>query len=220
MDQQSLLIIMAAFVVISAIALCIQAGFLFAIFKAIRTMEARTAPLIPKLDALVDTSRPTWRWKEGAEAIGGSTALLAQFQSAERVRQVFFKPGGQTPEVRFNVSPDELDDNVERFRLEIDGQAFEYRHGPPKAVSMSWPGGTVGQAVASFEQRGGAHPQTAFQGPWALFRLLDQASVVPQSDTRLLATFKVNGSQARVLFEAASIRNPIVRQDVIRFRCE
>jgi hypothetical protein len=57
MDQQSLLIIMAAFVVISAIALCIQAGFLFAIFKAIRTMEARTAPLIPKLDALVDTSR-------------------------------------------------------------------------------------------------------------------------------------------------------------------
>ena len=172
------------------------------------------------LAALVDTSRPTWRWKEGAEAIGGSTALLAQFQSAERVRQVFFKPGGQTPEVRFNVSPDELDDNVERFRLEIDGQAFEYRHGPPKAVSMSWPGGTVGQAVASFEQRGGAHPQTAFQGPWALFRLLDQASVVPQSDTRVLATFKFNGSQARVLFEAASIRNPIVRQDVIRFRCE
>lgn len=57
MDQQSLLIIMAAFVVISAIALCIQAGFLFAIFKAIRTMEARTAPLIPKLDALVDSSR-------------------------------------------------------------------------------------------------------------------------------------------------------------------
>ncbi|MBV8805971.1 MAG: hypothetical protein JO042_13015, partial [Sinobacteraceae bacterium] len=172
------------------------------------------------LAALVDTSRPTWRWKEGAEAIGGSTALLAQFQAAERVRQVFFKPGGQAPEVRFNVSPDELDDNVERFRLEIDGQAFEYRHGPPKAVSMSWPGGTVGQAVASFEQRGGAHPQTAFQGPWALFRLLDQASVVPQSDTRVLATFKVNGSQARVLFEAASIRNPIVRQDVIRFRCE
>jgi hypothetical protein len=57
MDQQTLLIIMAAFVIISAIALCIQAGFLFAIFKAIKTMEARTAPLIPKLDALVDSSR-------------------------------------------------------------------------------------------------------------------------------------------------------------------
>jgi hypothetical protein len=57
MDQQTLLIIMAAFVVISAIALCIQAGFLFAIFKALRGMEARTAPLIPKVDALVESSR-------------------------------------------------------------------------------------------------------------------------------------------------------------------
>lgn len=57
MDQQNLLIIMAAFVVISAIALCIQAGFLFAIFKAIRGMEAKTAPLIPKMDALVESSR-------------------------------------------------------------------------------------------------------------------------------------------------------------------
>ena len=171
------------------------------------------------LAALVDTSRATWKWKEGAEAIGGSTALLAQFQTADRIRQVFFKPGGQVPEVRFNISPDELDDNVDRFRLEIDGQVLEYRHGPPKAVSMMWPGGAVGAAVASFEQHSGAHPQAAFQGPWALFRLLDQATLVPQSDTRLLATFKVNGSQARVLFEAASIRNPIVRQDAIRFHC-
>ena len=57
MDQQTLLIIMAAFVIVSAIALCIQAGFLFAIFKAVKTMEARTMPLIPKLDALVESSR-------------------------------------------------------------------------------------------------------------------------------------------------------------------
>jgi len=172
------------------------------------------------LAALVDTSRPTWRWKEGAEAIGGSTALLAQFQAAERVRQLFFKPGAPTPEVRFNVSPDELDENVDRFRLEIDGQALEYRHGPLQAVSMKWPGSSVGQAIASFEQHGGTHPQLSFQGPWALFRILDQAVLAPQSDTRLLATFKVNGSQSRVVFEAASVRNPIVHRDTVRFNCE
>ncbi len=57
MDQQTLLDIMAAFVIVSAVALCIQAGFLFGIFKAVKTMEARTAPLIPKLDALVESSR-------------------------------------------------------------------------------------------------------------------------------------------------------------------
>jgi len=172
------------------------------------------------LAALVDTSRATWRWKEGAESIGGSAALLSQFQAAQRLRELFFKPGGQAPEVRFNVSPDELDENSDRFKLEIDGQALEYHHGPPKTVGMVWPGGAVGQAVASFDQRSGAHPQAAFQGPWALFRLIDQASVTPQSDTRLLATFKLNGSQARVVFEAASIRNPLVRRDAIRFHCK
>jgi hypothetical protein len=53
MDQNLLLIIMAVFVFIAAVALCIQAGFLFGIFKAMRSLEERTAPLLPKLDALI-----------------------------------------------------------------------------------------------------------------------------------------------------------------------
>jgi type VI secretion system protein ImpL len=121
--------------------------------------------------------------------------------------------------VHFNVSPDELDQEVDRFRLEIDGQAFEYRHGPPRAVSMAWPGGAIGAAVASFEFRDGTHPQTAFQGPWALFRLLDRATTQPQSDTRFLVTFRQDGKAARVVFEAASIRNPLARQELARFHC-
>ncbi|MHB8477413.1 MAG: type VI secretion system membrane subunit TssM [Steroidobacteraceae bacterium] len=171
------------------------------------------------LAPLVDTSRSVWRWRDGAESVGGSAALLAQFQAAERIRQVFFKPSGQAPEVHFNVSPDELDQDVDRFRLEIDGQAFEYRHGPPRAVSMAWPGGAVGGAVASFEFRDGTHPQTAFQGPWALFRLLDHATTQAQSDTRFLVTFRQDGKVARVVLEAASIRNPLARQDLARFHC-
>jgi type VI secretion system protein ImpL len=172
------------------------------------------------LAALVDTSHATWRWKEGAEAIGGSASMLRQFQDAERLRQVFFKPGGQTPEVHFNVSPDDLDPNVDSFHLEIDGQPpLDYRHGPPQAVSMSWPGGASGHALALFQQHSGTHAQLEFQGAWALFRLLDQASVQPLSDTRLAVTFRAGGSQARVILEAASIRNPFVHQEVARFHC-
>ncbi len=171
------------------------------------------------LAPLVDTSRPVWRWRDGAESVGGSQTLLAQFQSAERIRQVFFKPGGQVPEVHFNVSPDDLDPDVDRFRLEIDGQAFEYRHGPPRVVSMTWPGGAVGAASASFELHDGSHPQTAFQGPWAMFRMLDHATTQAQSDTRFVVTFRQDGKTARVVFEAASIRNPLARQELARFHC-
>jgi type VI secretion system protein ImpL len=172
------------------------------------------------LAALVDTTGPTWRWRTGAEAIGGSAALLAQFQAADRLRQLFFAPGGgQVPAARFTLTPDELDADVDRFRLEVDGQSMEYHHGPPQAVSMSWPGGAVGMAIVTFELHNGAHPQIAYQGPWALFRLLDAATVEPKSGTEFLLTFRSNGKQARLLMEAASIRNPFGHADVTRFRC-
>jgi type VI secretion system protein ImpL len=171
------------------------------------------------LAALVDTSRSTWRWKEGAEAIGGSTAMLTQFQAVEEVRRVFFKPGSQTPEFRFNVTADELDDGVDRIRLDLDGQSFEYHHNQPQPQGIIWPGGPVGKALATFEFANGQHPAISKEGPWALFRLLDEATVQAQSDTHFLVTLRVNGKQARLIIDAASTRNPFARRDTLRFRC-
>lgn len=171
------------------------------------------------LAPLVDTSRAVWRWRDGADAIGGSASMLAQFQAADRLRQVFFKPGASTPEFRFNVTPDELDGSVERFRLEVDGQVLDYRHGPRRAVPMVWPGGAVGQAAAAFEQTGGLRPQIVYSGSWALFRLLEQASVQRVSETRYLVSFNIGGKQARVILDASSIRNPLARAELARFRC-
>jgi hypothetical protein len=64
MDQQALLIIMAVFVAVAAIALMIQAGMLFGIYKSSRAMQAKVetlAPkieqLLPKIEALADTSK-------------------------------------------------------------------------------------------------------------------------------------------------------------------
>src|SRR5690606_8269612 len=42
------------------------------------------------LAPLVDVSRTPWRWREGAAQIGGSAALLKQFQQAQRIRDVYF----------------------------------------------------------------------------------------------------------------------------------
>lgn len=55
--DQNLLIIIAVFVFVAAAALCIQAGFLFGIYKATRKFEERTLPLLPKVEALVESSR-------------------------------------------------------------------------------------------------------------------------------------------------------------------
>jgi hypothetical protein len=57
MDDHTLLMIMAVFVFVAAVALVIQAGMLFGIYKASRTIEQKATDLAPKVEALVDSSR-------------------------------------------------------------------------------------------------------------------------------------------------------------------
>jgi biopolymer transport protein ExbB/TolQ len=57
MDPNTLLVIMAVFVAVAAIALLIQAWFLFGIYKASRALEENARRLLPKVEALVEASR-------------------------------------------------------------------------------------------------------------------------------------------------------------------
>lgn len=53
MNNDALLYVMAAFVIISAIALCIQAGMLAGIYKTTKKLEAAINPLVPKVETLI-----------------------------------------------------------------------------------------------------------------------------------------------------------------------
>src|SRR5215469_136493 len=55
--DQNLLIIIAVFVFVAAVALTIQAGLLFGIYRSAKALEQKTMPLVPKVDALVESSR-------------------------------------------------------------------------------------------------------------------------------------------------------------------
>jgi hypothetical protein len=59
MDQQTLLITMAVFTGVAAVALIIQAGFLFGIYKAARGMNDKVTQLMPKIESLLEVSRRT-----------------------------------------------------------------------------------------------------------------------------------------------------------------
>jgi len=59
MDQQTLLTTMTVFVIVAAVALIIQAGFLFGVYKASRGMNDKVQQLMPKIQTLLDTSNQT-----------------------------------------------------------------------------------------------------------------------------------------------------------------
>jgi type VI secretion system protein ImpL len=170
------------------------------------------------LKSLVDTTRTPWKWREGAPS--GSAAMLRQFQAVERIREVFFRSGSQTTEVRFNIAPGSLDATVARFTMDVDGQVFEYRHGPAQSRSIVWPGNNgVGQAAVAFEDSSGTGPALRFKGPWARLRLLDQGKLGRDSDTSFSVSFVVEGRAAEISLEANSVRNPFARPELLRFRC-
>jgi type VI secretion system protein ImpL len=172
------------------------------------------------MQSFVDMNRAVWRWKPEAAAIGGSAAVPLQFQRANRIALTYFAAGATTPEVRFTVTPDFLDAAAARMVFEIDGQSLEYRHGPQRAVAMTWPGPSPGQAAISIEERGGARPNLVEQGPWALFRLLGKAQLQAQGETRFLATYTLGGRTVRLIVQANSSRNPFARDLLHGFSCQ
>ena len=174
-----------------------------------------------ELERFVDTSRTPWTWRADAAgmSVGPSGAMLRQFEAAQRVREMFFRPGGQDPEVRFRLTPTDLDAGATRFLLEIDGQSVENRHGPERSWQATWPGQNPGPAAATFDSRTGGRPNIVAQGPWAFFRLIDAIRSERETDARYVLTFSQGGHEARVLLEAASIRNPFGKDDLQQFRC-
>jgi F0F1-type ATP synthase membrane subunit b/b' len=91
MDQGTLLVIMASFTGIAAIALLMQAGLLWAIYKTSRSMQETVARLSPKIEALAESSRLTLEEsrKRIAEVSEKATAILdTTRQQLARVEEV------------------------------------------------------------------------------------------------------------------------------------
>ena len=165
---------------------------------------------------LVDTTQRPWRWRPGAGE--GSSGMLRQFESARRIRDMFFSPDGERPAVNFTLTFSDMNPRATRFVLQVDGKRMEYFRGPSSSQALQWPGG-LATAVATFEDRGGPREVLSKQGPWAWFRMIDEANPQRVSDTGVVLEFQGSGHQVRVAVEADSVNNPIGRRDWQQFTC-
>jgi methyl-accepting chemotaxis protein len=78
MNETALLYVMTAFVIISAIALCIQAGMLAGIYKTVKSLQDSITPLLPKVESLVAkaTSTVEQSGKQISEITSRTTEIL------------------------------------------------------------------------------------------------------------------------------------------------
>lgn len=175
------------------------------------------------LKDLVDTARAEWRpLPTAAKSLGLSQATIAQFQNAARIRDAFFPAGAPGPSARFDLKPLFLDSTVAQFTLNIEGQEIRHQHGPETVGSFQWPGPTPNNGIRMvFKALDGRELASPIQqGPWALFRFLDAASLKPTSDpVRFNVTFQIGEFRAIYELRAESVRNPFNFGALRAFRC-
>ncbi len=175
------------------------------------------------IQPLADTSARPWRWNKLTTGdVGMSPGSLAQFERAARIRQAFFR-GGSEPSISFELEPVSLDQRASRVTLEFGDQQLVYAHGPRLRQRFRWP--TSGPYIArvSFAASGifAGSAEKSQSGPWALFRLLDEARVDRRSGgDRLQVTFEASGMSAEFTLIADSVVNPFSTRDLQAFRCQ
>ncbi|MGF6793010.1 type VI secretion system membrane subunit TssM [Paraburkholderia sp. 35.1] len=166
----------------------------------------------------VDTSGRNWRWKPGAPT--GPDAVLSEAQSADAIRQIYFRNGAQL-QVGFTLLAPQLDPAIAKLTVEIDGQKYDYAANGSASMMMTWPGPQPGHVVVSAFDTSGQPVGTPlkFNGDWAFFHALDAARLQKQSDLRYLATFDFGGHAVKLPIAPASLKNPFLNDEVRRFRC-
>jgi len=170
----------------------------------------------------VDKTGPNWHWNDRGEAGPGiSSASLQQFQLADSIKNTFFRMGKQAPTVNFKLEPISMSPSIEQFILDVDGQVLTYAHGPLRPVSMKWPGpNDTGQVRIQLLPPLQGNSGLSKVGPWALFRMFDEAQITRTSNPSLfIMTFNIQGREAKFQLIANSAINPFQLSDLQSFRC-
>ena len=171
----------------------------------------------------VDMSRSPWRVRSsGAVPIRISSQSLRQFERANAIKETFFRGGGNTPAVRFEMRPIGMDASISKFSLSLAGKTIAYSFGPQITEYMEWPGPDQNAEVRI--EMNPPDPSGASmlreRGPWAWFRVLDRANISPAGQPEhFQVQFSLGSRNAAYELIARSAYNPFRFDDLERFRC-
>ncbi|KXF83017.1 type VI secretion system membrane subunit TssM [Enterovibrio coralii] len=137
--------------------------------------------------------------------------VLSQIERGREIQRAFFNRKGVL-DVEFTLEPIELSANKRRSVINIDGQYVEYSHGPRKNVGLIWPN-TLREAAVSkvtlIPVAANASPRgISIRGPWAFFRLLEQAEVAGSSSTSVDYRFNIDGGNVMYRLHSEADSNP------------
>ncbi|RWE30782.1 MAG: type VI secretion system membrane subunit TssM [Mesorhizobium sp.] len=173
------------------------------------------------LAPLIDMTGQDWTWKQNARSgrdLAKST--LKAFQSAAEIRSAFFPSGGSAPSVAITFTPTSLNSEADSAVLNVDGQTVQSAQAGNAPSTVTWPSGAAsGSASLSLTpEMPGRESALKFEGPWALKRLLDKATVTGDGGNTE-ARFVIGGRDVAYKMETGSAANPLVLPALSAFSC-
>jgi type VI secretion system protein ImpL len=171
---------------------------------------------------LADIGSKPWRWKQDSRlARGLSTATLQAFQNAAEIRDAFFGEGRSSLQVGVSVTPVSLHAEADLALLNIDGQVIQAHHSGDTATTVNWPGEmSSGSAELSLlPDIPGRASVIRFQGPWALLRLMDTATVSSNAASGVDAHFVIGGRDVGFKIQVNTKENPFASRALTEFAC-
>jgi len=146
------------------------------------------------------------------------TAALA---GADAIRRAYFTTSGSL-DVEFALEPLNLSSNKRRSVMNLDGQLVEFNHGPRQSIPLVWPNtlrDNVQSRITLVPVEVNRSPRSLSQeGPWALFRLLENADLTGVDSTAVDVKFAVDDGAMRYRLHTASNTNPFTQQLLSGFR--
>jgi type VI secretion system protein ImpL len=168
------------------------------------------------LAQFVDT--PTgreWSVRPGMEASAPSPATIRQYQRAAVIRDSFFKAGAAQAQVTVDVRLVAVS-GASDVTFEHDGKANKMT--PGTVVRVQWPAVTPG---AGTKLTVAGAPAIAFEGPWALFRVLEKGSPQPGAQSGLVRLAFAADAKRNATLELlpTSVTNPFQSRELYQFQC-
>lgn len=131
-----------------------------------------------------------------------SNKFLNAISQADNINKEYFS-NNNAATMTFSLTPYTLSASAQSIQVDIGNQSLEYNHGPRIPVTVTWPQAndnqTANLTIVGFNQ---AIHSLSFNGPWSLFRLINNTHVnivhkmgSPLMQIRVggqLATFQLN----------------------------
>nr|WP_180882900.1 type VI secretion system membrane subunit TssM [Mesorhizobium loti] len=173
------------------------------------------------LAPLIDMTGQEWTWKQDARSSRGlAKSTLKAFQSAAEIRGAFFPSGGSTPSVSITFTPLSLNGDADSAVLNIDGQTVQSSQAGNAPSTVTWPNGVASASVSLSlaPEMPGRESALKFDGPWALKRLLDKATIT-NNGGNTEARFVIGGRDVAYTIQTGSGANPFLLPALSGFSC-